>query len=98
MKVLQSTDKWMTAQELAARMQVHPNKIRRLIVTDTFKDVQKGIYDTGKPNGGKYVAVFKLVERRKSNTADALALAKEHTGIWGQLLWSNDIKVDRVER
>ena len=98
MAILKSTDKWLSAIELAERMKVHPNKIRRLIVTDTFKDVQKGIYDTGKPNGGKYIAVFKLVEKRKSNVEDALNLAKLHTGIWGQLVWSNHIQVDRIER
>lgn len=98
MNILKSTTKWLTAQELASRMQVHPNKVRRLIVADAFKDVQKGIFDTGKRNGGKYIAVFKLVEKRKSHTADALALAKQHSGIWGQLLWSNEVQVDRVER
>lgn len=98
MQILKSTSKWLTAPELADRMKVHPNKIRRLIASVEFKDVQKGIFDTGRPNGGKYVAVFKLVEKRKSNVADALALAKQHSGIWGQLAWSNEIKVDRVER
>jgi len=98
MQLLRSTDKWLSAIELAERMKVHPNKIRRLIVTDTFKNVQKGIYDTGKPNGGKYIAVFKLVEKRKSNVEDALNLAKLHTGIWGQLAWANHIQVDRIER
>jgi predicted ArsR family transcriptional regulator len=98
MNILQSTDKWLTASEIAERLDVHPNKVRRLICGDAFKDVQKGIYDTGKRNGGKYVAVFKLVEKRKSNVDDALNLAKLHTGIWGQLAWSNQIKVDRIER
>ena len=98
MNILKSTSKWLSAPELASRMQVHPNKIRRLIVADAFKDVQKGMFDTGKLYGAKYIAVYKLVEKRKSHTEDALALSKQHSGVWGQLMWSNSQQVDRVER
>jgi len=98
MSILKSTTKWLSAPELAARMQVHPNKVRRLIASVEFIDVQKGIFDTGRPNGGKYIAVFKLVQKRKSHVADALELSKQHAGIWGQLMWSNEVKVDRIER
>jgi hypothetical protein len=88
----------MTAPELAELMKVHPNKIRRLIASEPFKEVEKGVFDTGRPYGGKFITVFKLVEKRKSHTETALSLAKKHTGLWGQLLWSNSQQVDRVER
>ena len=96
MHVLKNVDKWLSAYELAERIDMSPNQVRRLLLTVPFKDVQKGIFDTGRQNGGKYVAVYKLMDKKKSNVDDALQLAKQHTGIWGQLSWSNQPKVERI--
>jgi hypothetical protein len=93
MQVLKNVDKWLTAAEIAEQIDAHPNKVRRLIASDAFKHVVKGVCDTGRVNG-KYVTVYKLMPEHKSNVEDALTLAKQHTGIWGQLSWSNQIKVE----
>jgi len=92
MHVLKNVDEWLTAAQIAERLEVHPNKVRRLMDTPPFKDVVKGIYDTGR-SSGKYIKVYKLVTKR-SNSDQALAHAKQHQGIWGQLNWSNNMKVD----
>jgi predicted ArsR family transcriptional regulator len=92
MHVLKNVDEWLTAAQIAERLEVHPNKVRRLIDSPPFKDVVKGVYDTGR-RSGKYVKVYKLMIKR-SNSDQALALAKQHQGIWGQLSWSNSMKVD----
>lgn len=96
MHVLKNVDKWLTAYELAERIEMSPNQVRRLIATVPFKDVAKGMFDTGRPNGGRYVAVYKLMPKQKTHVEDALTLAKQYTGIWGQLNWSNQEKVERV--
>jgi predicted transcriptional regulator len=96
MHVLKNVDKWLTAYELAERIEMSPNQVRRLIATAPFKDVAKGMFDTGRPNGGRYVAVYKLMDKQKSNVEDALSLAKQHAGIWGQLSWSNQARVERI--
>jgi predicted ArsR family transcriptional regulator len=95
MHVLRNVDDWLTAAQIAERLDVHPNKVRRLIVSPPFKDVVKGVYDTGR-SSGKYVKVYKLMIKR-SNSDQALALAKQHQGIWGQLSWSNTMKIEMVE-
>ena len=95
MYVLKNVDKWLSAAEIAQRLEVHPNKVRRLIATAPFKDVEQAIYNTGKNGGGKYIKVYKIVVK-KSNSDEALNLAKQHSGIWGQLNWSNQMKVERI--
>lgn len=95
MHVLKNVDEWLTAAQIAERLEVHPNKVRRLIDSPPFKDVVKGVYDTGR-RSGKYVKVYKLMIKR-SNSDQALALAKQYTGIWGQLSWSNPMKIEMVE-
>ena len=92
MHLLKNVDEWLTAAQIAERLEVQPNKVRRLIATPPFVDVVKGIYDTGR-SSGKYVKVYKLMTKQ-SNSDQALALAKQHQGIWGQLSWSNSMKVD----
>jgi len=96
MHVLKNVDKWLTAYELAERIEMSPNQVRRLIATVPFKDVAKGMFDTGRPNGGRYVAVYKLMDKQKSNVEDALTLAKQHAGIWGQLSWSSQTRVEQI--
>jgi predicted ArsR family transcriptional regulator len=94
MHVLKNVDEWLTAAQIAERLEVHPNKVRRLIDSPPFKDVVKGVYDTGR-RSGKYVKVYKLMIKQ-SNSDQALALAKQHQGIWGQLSWSNNMKVELI--
>ncbi len=96
MHVLKNVDEWLTAAQIAERLEVHPNKVRRLMDTPPFKDVVKGIYDTGRSNG-KYVKVYKLMTKQL-HSDQALALAKQHQGIWGQLSWSNQMKVELIWR
>jgi predicted transcriptional regulator len=96
MNVLKSVDQWLTASEIAERLNAHPNKVHRIIASENFKDVAKGILDTGKATGGRYVTVYKLMDKQKSNVDYALALAKKHKGIWGQLSWSNQMKVELI--
>ncbi len=96
MHVLKNVDKWLSAYELAERIDMSPNQVRRLLLTVAFKDVQKGMFNTGRPNGGKYVAVYRLASKQKSHTEDAFKLAKQYAGVWGQLSWSNQPKVERI--
>jgi predicted ArsR family transcriptional regulator len=98
MHVLKNVDEWLTAAQIAERLEVHPNKVRRLIETSPFKDVVKGIYDTGRTNG-KYVKVYKLIHKQKSNVDYALTLSKKHAGLFGQLYWAanHDKKIVLVD-
>ena len=98
MFVLKNADKWLSAYEIAERLEVSPNKVRRVLAGEPFKDVSKGIFDTGRPNGGRYVAVYRLMPKQKRNTDDALELAKKHQGVWGQLMWVNQTKIEMVDR
>jgi predicted transcriptional regulator len=98
MAFLKSTDQWLTAYEIADCLKISPNKVRRVLSSAIFNEVAKGIHDTGKPNGGRYVSVYKFISKEKTNIEDALQLAKKHTGIWGQLAWSNQPKIELIER
>lgn len=98
MHVLKNVDKWLSAYELAERIDMSPNQVRRLLLTAPFKDVAKGMFDTGKPNGGRYVSVYRLIYKQKSKSEQALELAKQHQGVWGQLMWVNQPRVELVER
>jgi predicted ArsR family transcriptional regulator len=93
MHLLKNVDKWLTAAEIAERLEVHPNKVRRLIATPPFKDVTQGTLNTGRSGGGKYVKVYKLT-LKKTHSDEALTLARQHQGIWGQLNWSNKRNVE----
>ena len=98
MHVLKNADKWLSAYELAERVDMSPNQVRRLIASVPFKHVSKAIFDTERPHGGRFVAVFRLIPRQKGNADEALALAKRYQGLWGQLMWINQPKIQLVER
>jgi transcriptional antiterminator len=98
MHVLKNADKWLTAYELAERVDMSTNQVRRLIASAPFKEVAKGVFDTERLNGGRFIAVYRLIPKQKSKADQALELAKKHQGVWGQLMWINQPKVELVER
>ena len=94
MFILKNADKWLTAEELAQRSNLSATQVRRIVSSDIFSDVKKGKLDTGRPHGGRYVTVYKLFPKQKTRVDDAMELARQHQGVWGQLMWANKLKVE----
>lgn len=98
MTALQEND-WLSAKDLSAITGIVENHIRTALNTKVFLNIQKGIKDTGINSGNRYVKVYKYKKSRTSLSDEALELAKQHTGMFGQLHWAaqNDTKIVLVD-
>jgi len=98
MTALQEND-WLSAKEISQITGIMENHVRTSLGTKVFLCLQKGIKDTGMNNGGRYVKVYKYKKPRTSLSDEALELAKQHTGMFGQLHWAarNDTKIVLVD-
>ncbi len=73
------------------------NHVRTALKTKLFFDIDRGIRDTKANNGGRYIRVYRYPLKNKNAVEQALKLASQHTGIFGQLHWAND-KYENVSR
>lgn len=97
LKAIKEND-WISAKEISKVTGIQQNHIRTAMKTKAFYDIERGIRDTKANNGGRYVRVYRFPKKSKSATEQALRLANQHQGIFGQLYWANNIyeNVSRV--
>jgi len=90
-------NEWLSAVEIAEMTGIAPNHVRTALKTKLFFDIDRGIRDTKANNGGRYIRVYRYPLKNKNAVEQALKLASQHTGIFGQLHWAND-KYENVSR
>lgn len=95
LKLIEQEDDWVTVARLCELTGMASGNMRNILRQKSFLFLERGILDTGLRNGGKYVRVYRI-PRNGCNTGDALKLAKQHPGMFGQLFWSSDSKIELV--
>jgi predicted ArsR family transcriptional regulator len=88
---------WLSATEIAEITGIAHNHIRTALKTKAFFDIDRGIRDTKANNGGRYIRVYRYPLKNKNATEQALKLASQHAGIFGQLYWANN-KYENISR
>lgn len=79
-------DDWVSAKQIAETINVNQRHLHRLLVNKSLINTiqlerrYKGTTTTGRP-----AVQFR---RKKVSTSEALDLAKQHTGLFGQLYWA----------
>lgn len=96
MQILENNKDWLTVAELANIAGIAEANMRNVLRLKAFEHLEVGIKDTGQPHGGRYVRVYRLPKFTRS-TDDALELSKQHPGVFGQLFWANDAKIELMK-
>lgn len=81
---------WVSATEIAEITGIAQNHVRTALKTKVFFDIDRGIRDTKAANGGRYIRVYRYPVKNKNASEQALRLASQHQGIFGQLFWANN--------
>lgn len=95
MAILEKQKTWISVAELSKLTGILEPNMRNILRQKSFDFLEKGILDTGAPHGGRYVRVYK-VPRNTRLTDDAMELAKQHPGIFGQLHWASEKKIELI--
>jgi hypothetical protein len=95
LKLIEQEDDWITVAKLSALSGIAEGNMRNILRQKSFLFLDRGILDTGLPHGGRYVRVYRIPCNVR-NTDDALALAKQHQGLFGQLFWASDAKIEMM--
>lgn len=96
MQILEQQKDWLTVAELAKIANIAEANMRNVLRMKAFEHLEVGIKDTGQPHGGRYVRVYRLPKFTRS-TDDALELSKQHPGMFGQLFWASDAKIELMK-
>lgn len=93
LEVLETNPDWMTVAAIAEKLDSSVINVHRVLRSDG--NVERAVLDTKRKNGGKYVHCFRINRQGKDfdSAAQALQLAKEHQGIFGQLHWVKHEKI-----
>lgn len=93
MTILEQQSDWITVAQLSKMTGIAEPNMRNILRQKTFDFLERGVMDTGAPHGGRYVRVYRLPKYTRS-TDDAFQLAKQHSGVFGQLYWASDKKIE----
>jgi hypothetical protein len=94
--ILEAKRDWLSIKQLSELSGIPENNLRNVMRQKSLIYLERCIFDTKLPTSARYVKVFRAPRNTRSSD-DALALAKEHTGIFGQLFWANDKQVEATE-
>ena len=95
LKLIEQEDDWVTVARLSELSGIADSNMRNILRQKSFLFLERGILDTGMPHGGRYVRVYRI-PRNVRSTDDALALAKQYQGMFGQLFWASDKKIEQI--
>ena len=91
--ILEQQTDWVSIRQLSELSGIAEPNLRNIMRQKSMQYLDKAILDTGLPHGGRFVRVFKIPRNTRSSD-DALALARQHKGMFGQLFWSSDKKIE----
>ena len=83
-------NEWISASEIAEITGIAENHVRTALKTKAFYDLERGIRDTKANHGGRYIKVYRYPYKSKDSVEQALRLANQYTGVFGQLYWVNN--------
>lgn len=95
-QILEDKNDWLSIRQLSHLSGIEEANLRNIMRQKSLIYLERGIFDTKQPNGGRFVRVFRI-PRSTQSSADALALARKHTGMFGQLFWSSTKTVEAEE-
>lgn len=95
MQILEQQTDWISVAQLSALTGIAEPNMRNILRQKSFDFLERGVLDTGRPHGGKFVRVYRI-SRKAKTVDDAIHLAKQHTGVFGQLFWTNNKKVEVI--
>lgn len=89
LEALNQADDWMVISALAKLTGIDYRVVYKTLESPVFKDIEVGYQHMKVMNRSMDVKTFRI-NRKRSNTSEALNLAKKHSGMFGQLLWSKN--------
>ena len=92
LQIIKENDRWFTAIEMAAIMEMHPRRIYLWMKSRYFKMLDCELIDNDDP-AHKTVKAWRWPERNADPARTALRLARMFTGWYGQLYWTNDKEI-----
>lgn len=93
LEVLETNPDWMTVAAIAEKLDSSVLNVHRILRSDG--NVERAVLDTERKHGGRYVHCFRINKQDKNfdSAAQALQLARQHQGLFGQLHWVKNEKI-----
>lgn len=89
--VLKKNCDWLTVAEIAELTKLDRPTVRDILKSRVFDSVQKGKREEVSHGQIRHISLYRYPFKANDATEQALMLAKMHTGIFGQLFWTNDL-------
>jgi len=92
-EILEQQTDWVSIRQLSQISGISEPNLRNIMRQKSMQFLDMARHDTGLKHGGRFVRVYKI-PRNTQPTYDALALAKQYQGMFGQLFWASDKKIE----
>jgi len=92
-EILEQQTDWVSIRQLSQLSGIAEPNLRNIMRQKSMQFLDMARHDTGLKHGGRFVRVYKI-PRNTQPTYDALSLAKQYQGMFGQLFWASDKKIE----
>lgn len=86
LEALKQADDWLTIKQISKITGIDHRVLHKTLETAVFKDIEISYQPMKVMNRLMDVKTYRE-KRKRSNSNEALKLAKKHQGVWGQLAW-----------
>lgn len=86
---LKRSDDWIMVSQLAKMTGIKYQIVYKTLESPVFKDLEIGYQPMKVMNRQMDVKMYRI-KRQRSNSSEALKLAKKHIGMFGQLYWGSN--------
>lgn len=86
LEALKQADDWLTIKQLSKITGVDHRVLHKTIESSVFKNIEISYQPMKVMNRFMDVKTYRE-QRKRSNSSEALNLAKQHSGIFGQMFW-----------
>ena len=88
MQAIKNADDWITIKQISTITGISTQILYVILQSSVFKNLEVGYQPMKVMNRLMDVKIYR-VKKAKSSTSEALKLAKQHQGVFGQLFWGS---------
>jgi len=87
---------WLTVTDIAQLTGIAEGHVRNALKSRAFDNLVRGKRLKKQVNGMRYITVYQYPSKEGHHTTQALRLASQHQGIFGQLYWVTNANIEAV--
>lgn len=89
--VLKEAEDWLTVQQISKLTGMYEANVRNILRRKYFDYLERTTIDTKRREPFRYLTAYRLPQHNADKAQQAITLAKQYQGVFGQLYWTKPL-------